>query len=248
MLFTAHNFSLIFLFGRKGGNAVLNELCLSIIGQPKDKSAARSMRASFQQTAVKKNLQFEDLFKGIHTMNIELDSFLQKQILAYMKNNREDFLPMRAPTMIKVKNQIMLVLTKTQEKAKSTSLCFVRIIEDTTVMQYSMKPCSDILTRVEALSTIGEVTYEIPGAEVFLGVCNTEGHIYYLTNKHYCDPDADYCSPVEARFSSPPLVRKISISELEKLAPLMKQDAFEGPLNDQNLSPRSNMSVDNPWP
>ena len=56
---------------------------------------------------------------------------------------------------------------------------------------------------------------------MFLDIDKDMNYIYYLTNKMYCDPDSDPCSPAKAHFSSPLLVRKISIKAMEEVFSLM---------------------------
>ena len=53
--------------------------------------------------------------------------------------------------------------------------------------------------------------YEIPGAEMFLGIDKKAENIFYLTNKKFSNIENDCTDPVEARFSSPPLVKMISL-------------------------------------
>ena len=41
---------------------------------------------------------------------------------------------------------------------------------------------------MEAPSITGEIAYEIPGAEVFLGMDSQAENIYFLTNKAFSNP------------------------------------------------------------
>ena len=55
---------------------------------------------------------------------------------------------------------------------------------------------------------------------MFLGLDSAAEHVYFLTNRKYCNPKHRCSSVIEARLSSPPLVRKISFKDLGKLRSL----------------------------
>lgn len=150
-------------------------------------------------------------------------------------NYNPDSFPFRAPTMVKIDNRILLVMSKTTEKNKPTSLCFVEVISDIESFLEITRE-KDTFTRLSSniLPRIRAECYEIPGAEAFLGIDEDAEHVYYLTNKMYCDPDSDPCSSAEAHFSSPPLVRKISLKAMQEIYSLMHgganpdKDPFSG--------------------
>ena len=55
---------------------------------------------------------------------------------------------------------------------------------------------------------------------MFLGIDKHNQNVYYLTNKKYTDLDHKCIDPVEARFSSPPVVRMITQTQLRALREL----------------------------
>ena len=69
----------------------------------------------------------------------------------------------------------------------------------------------------------GEVAYEIPGAEMFLGLDSTAKKIFYLTNKMFSNLEHPCIDPIEARFSSPPLVKMITIEQAQMLQMLLNE-------------------------
>ena len=58
---------------------------------------------------------------------------------------------------------------------------------------------------------------------MFLGIDKQNHSIYYLTNKKYTDLDHRCNDPVEARFSSPPIVRMITQKEIQTLKELQER-------------------------
>ena len=231
VLFTADNFDLVFLFNRAVEGSP--QLSLSVLGQPESHSNAVGQRAASQRSSRGQKALIQDILKGVHAFDIELDSFLERQVLAYMENYAHahaiprDVFPMRAPTMIKLDQQVVLVLGKTTRTGRyPMSLCFVNVIEDLSAFQRAVVATSDDDPTVGAtgLPAIGDILYEVPGAEMYLGLDAGAQHVYYLTNKKYSDPgEEDRPAPAEARFSSPALVRKISLGQLRQLQPLMQQ-------------------------
>ena len=229
VLFTADNFNLVFLFNRVDESSP--RLSLSVLGQPKSHSGARQLRASAQRQAQQQKSLIDDILKGIHAFDIEIDSFVERQVLAYMENYKHahavprDVFPMRAPTLIRLGEQVLLVLSKTGGTGRyPMSLCFVNVIEDLSTFRQSVVIASDdSILGATGLPAIGDILYEVPGAEMYLGLDPEAQHVYYLTNRKYCDPEEDCPAPAEARFSSPALVRKISLAKLRQLQPLMQQ-------------------------
>lgn len=63
---------------------------------------------------------------------------------------------------------------------------------------------------------------EIPGADIYLGLDKEGKNIYYLTTKKMANMANDCKDPMEARFSSPTLVKKISIEKLKELKQIVK--------------------------
>ena len=49
---------------------------------------------------------------------------------------------------------------------------------------------------------------------MFLGVNQNAGELYFLTNKKFANVDNPVIDPVEARISSPPLVKMINIAQI----------------------------------
>ena len=68
----------------------------------------------------------------------------------------------------------------------------------------------------------GHADLEIPGADIYLGLDKEGKNIYYLTTKKMANMANDCKDPMEARFSSPTLVKKISIEKLKALKELVK--------------------------
>lgn len=93
-----------------------------------------------------------------------------------------------------MKEESLLVLTKTCDKRTKPSLCFV------TAFGNSGKP----------LELAGEPKYEIPSAEMLLKIDHTAQVIFYLTNKKLANANHPCVDPVEARLSSPALVKAIT--------------------------------------
>ena len=58
---------------------------------------------------------------------------------------------------------------------------------------------------------------------MFLGLDKNNQSVYYLTNKKYTDLDHKCNDPVEARLSSPPIVRMITLKEIRALKELQEK-------------------------
>ena len=52
---------------------------------------------------------------------------------------------------------------------------------------------------------------------MFLGFDTVNDHLYFLTNKKFANPESVCTDPVEARLSSPALVKRISVKQLQSL-------------------------------
>ena len=172
---------------------------------------------------------------GMNKIEIVRGSFLEKQILTYMRHKEcanprtSDCYSLRAPTIISVDNEAFMVLTKTLDRSldrslkEKTSLCFVKVFDGHTYTVDSQLQEDD---EKVPFQISGDISYEIPGAEMFLGIDKNNQSVYYLTNKKYTDLDHKCNDPVEARFSSPPLVRMITQREIQALKEL-RQDGVD---------------------
>jgi len=61
---------------------------------------------------------------------------------------------------------------------------------------------------------LGEIAFELPGVDMFLGTDKEGENLFYLTNKKFANPANPCTDPIEARLSSPPIVKMISIEKI----------------------------------
>jgi len=77
-------------------------------------------------------------------------------------------------------------------------------------------------------SITGDIAYEIPGAEMYLGIDMKASSIYYLTNLKFSDMEHPCTDPIEARFSSPPVVKMITIEKARMIQEILNEPKANG--------------------
>lgn len=242
VVFTSENIALPFFFSKKPGE---EQLILHILEEPIDVEALdkpgapipKSMSRKLSKMVTSKFSTGEIEPPGLKNFRIASGSFLAEQIQVYFENKevskRRDLtcFPMRAPTIIENKDKKKyLVIQNTLEKDLKMSLCFLEI-------PYSLfgilaKKLAGVFKAKGSAEVIDKVAFEVPGAEMFLGIDPDQEHIYFLTNRKLVNLANSVTDAIEARFSSPPIVKKISFAQMQELKVL--QDKLKSTTNDES--------------
>lgn len=135
--------------------------------------------------------------------------------------------PLRAPTIVQIVDQTLIVLTKTLDEDVKTSLCFVEVLlgKEPAGSAKGNTPPIEVQNDDDNLAGFinGQIAYEIPGAEMFLDIDEKAEQIFYLTNRKFSYQEHPCVDPVEARFSSPPLVKMITVEQARFVNQIMSE-------------------------